>query len=165
VGFKLDASQPGFVRVDNRFFKRIFGDFAPLARRSRAEQDRRAAGHHGEQRTIARRDNFLPARSIMTGDQKTAPRALFDDLSRACARCPSSCSEAGPPSAGLQQWIEVDRDAPEARKPLCASGASGAAGAASGSIRRPEVGGHLSVRQISFSMGPIPRSSLRLCER
>lgn len=29
VGFKLDPSQPGFVRVDNRFFKRLFGDFAP----------------------------------------------------------------------------------------------------------------------------------------
>ncbi len=29
VAFKLDASQPGYVRVDNRFFKRIFGDFAP----------------------------------------------------------------------------------------------------------------------------------------
>lgn len=29
VGFKLDPTQPGFVRVDNRFFKRIFGDFAP----------------------------------------------------------------------------------------------------------------------------------------
>jgi X-X-X-Leu-X-X-Gly heptad repeat protein len=29
VGFKLDASNPAFVRVDNRFFKRLFGDFAP----------------------------------------------------------------------------------------------------------------------------------------
>lgn len=29
VGFKLDPSEPGFVRVDNRLFKRIFGDFAP----------------------------------------------------------------------------------------------------------------------------------------
>ena len=29
VGFKLDATKPGFVRVDNRLFKRIFGDFAP----------------------------------------------------------------------------------------------------------------------------------------
>jgi X-X-X-Leu-X-X-Gly heptad repeat protein len=29
VGFKLDASEPNFVRVDNRFFKRLFGDFAP----------------------------------------------------------------------------------------------------------------------------------------
>jgi X-X-X-Leu-X-X-Gly heptad repeat protein len=29
VGFKLDPSDPGFVRVDNRLFKRVFGDFAP----------------------------------------------------------------------------------------------------------------------------------------
>jgi hypothetical protein len=29
VGFKLDFSQPGFVRVDDRLFKRLFGDFAP----------------------------------------------------------------------------------------------------------------------------------------
>jgi len=29
VGFKLDPAHPGFVRVDNRFFKRVFGDFAP----------------------------------------------------------------------------------------------------------------------------------------
>lgn len=29
VGFKLDPAQPGFVRVDNRIFKRLFGDFAP----------------------------------------------------------------------------------------------------------------------------------------
>lgn len=29
VAFKLDASQPGYVQVDNRLFKRLFGDFAP----------------------------------------------------------------------------------------------------------------------------------------
>jgi len=29
VGFKLDPSHPGYVRVDNRFFKRLFGDFSP----------------------------------------------------------------------------------------------------------------------------------------
>jgi X-X-X-Leu-X-X-Gly heptad repeat protein len=29
VGFKLDPAEPRFVRVDNRLFKRIFGDFAP----------------------------------------------------------------------------------------------------------------------------------------
>jgi hypothetical protein len=29
VGFKLDDAHPGYVRVDNRLFKRIFGDFAP----------------------------------------------------------------------------------------------------------------------------------------
>jgi hypothetical protein len=31
VGFKLDVTQPGYVRVDNRLFKRLFGDFAPSA--------------------------------------------------------------------------------------------------------------------------------------
>ena len=29
VGFKLDPAEPGMVRVDNRLFKRIFGDFSP----------------------------------------------------------------------------------------------------------------------------------------
>ena len=29
VGFKLDPSEPGFVRVDNRLFKRLFGDLRP----------------------------------------------------------------------------------------------------------------------------------------
>ncbi|HEY5078511.1 MAG TPA: hypothetical protein VII43_01635, partial [Opitutaceae bacterium] len=29
VGFKLDAEHRGYVRVDNRLFKRLFGDFAP----------------------------------------------------------------------------------------------------------------------------------------
>lgn len=29
VGFKLDAADPGYVRVDNRLFKRVFGDFSP----------------------------------------------------------------------------------------------------------------------------------------
>jgi hypothetical protein len=28
LGFKLDAAHPGYVRVDNRIFKRLFGDFA-----------------------------------------------------------------------------------------------------------------------------------------
>jgi hypothetical protein len=29
VSFKLDPSHPGYVRVDNHLFKRLFGDFAP----------------------------------------------------------------------------------------------------------------------------------------
>ena len=29
VGFKLDPTDSGFVRVDTRLFKRLFGDFAP----------------------------------------------------------------------------------------------------------------------------------------
>jgi hypothetical protein len=29
LSFRLDPAQPGYVRVDNRLFKRLFGDFAP----------------------------------------------------------------------------------------------------------------------------------------
>ncbi len=29
VSFKLDAGNPGYVRVDNRLFRRVFGDFSP----------------------------------------------------------------------------------------------------------------------------------------
>ena len=29
LGFKIDAAHPGYVRVDNRLFKRVFGDFSP----------------------------------------------------------------------------------------------------------------------------------------
>jgi len=29
LSFRLDPDLPGYVRVDNRFFKRLFGDFAP----------------------------------------------------------------------------------------------------------------------------------------
>lgn len=29
VSFKLDPAHPGYVRLDNRLFKRLFGDFAP----------------------------------------------------------------------------------------------------------------------------------------
>jgi hypothetical protein len=31
LSFKTDPAQPGYVRVDNRFFKRVFGDFSPKA--------------------------------------------------------------------------------------------------------------------------------------
>ncbi len=82
VGFKLDASQPGYVRVDNRFFKRLFGDFAP----SRGDL---VLSHTGELLGImvnsdycALVNNFLPARSIQTGEDVKAQStgAILDDL-------------------------------------------------------------------------------------
>lgn len=83
VGFKLDASQPGFVRVDNRFFKRLFGDFAP----SRGDL---VFGKTGELLGImvnsdycAVLKDFTPLQSIRTGDeilaQHTGP--ILDALS------------------------------------------------------------------------------------
>lgn len=68
VGFKLDPSQPNYVRVDNRFFKRLFGDFAP----SRGDL---VFSHTGELLGImvtndycAVVKNFTPLKTIRTGD-------------------------------------------------------------------------------------------------
>jgi hypothetical protein len=82
VGFKLDPAQPGYVRVDNRFFKRLFGDFAP----SRGDL---VFSHTGELLGIMVNNDycavikdFTPASEIRTGDD-LASEALghrLDDL-------------------------------------------------------------------------------------
>lgn len=68
VGFKLDASQPGYVQVDNRLFRRLFGDFAP----SRGDLVLSKTGEilgimvNGDYCAVV--NNFLPARKLPTGD-------------------------------------------------------------------------------------------------
>jgi Chromosome segregation ATPases len=75
VAFKLDASTPGFVRMDNRLMKRLMGDFSP----SRGDLVLSKTGEllgimvNGDYCAVI--NNFLPARTIRTGtgvaDQKT----------------------------------------------------------------------------------------------
>jgi len=72
VGFKLDPAQPGYVRVDNRFFKRLFGDFAP----SRGDL---VFSHTGELLGIMVNNDycavikdFTPTMDIRTGDDLAA---------------------------------------------------------------------------------------------
>ena len=76
VGFKLDASQPGFVRVDNRLFRRIFGDFAPSRGDLVLSKTGELLGIMVNSDYCAVIDNFLPARTIRTGEdvgeQKTS---------------------------------------------------------------------------------------------
>jgi hypothetical protein len=68
VSFKLDASQPGYVQVDNRLFRRLFGDFAP----SRGDLVLSKTGEilgimvNGDYCAVV--NNFLPARKLPTGD-------------------------------------------------------------------------------------------------
>ncbi len=95
VGFKLDAEKPGYVRVDNRFFKRLFGDFAP----SRGDL---VFSHTGELLGImvnsdycAVIKDFTPESTFRAGDDSAAtrpdpstvwaPRA--GDAARSCSRC------------------------------------------------------------------------------
>jgi X-X-X-Leu-X-X-Gly heptad repeat protein len=83
VGFKLDASQPGFVRVDNRFFKRLFGDFAPSRGDLVFSKTGELLGIMVNSDYCALLNDFTPAKTIHTGDdilaQQTGP--LLDSLS------------------------------------------------------------------------------------
>ena len=74
VGFKLDASQPGYVRVDNRLFKRIFGDFAPSRGDLVLSKTGELLGIMVNSDFCAVVNNFLPTKTIRLGDvasQKT----------------------------------------------------------------------------------------------
>jgi X-X-X-Leu-X-X-Gly heptad repeat protein len=82
VGFKLDASQPGFVRVDNRLFKRLFGDFAPSRGDLVLSKTGELLGIMVNSDYCAVVNNFLTSRKITTGDNITAQQSssLLNDL-------------------------------------------------------------------------------------
>lgn len=68
VGFKLDAAQPGYVRVDNRLFKRIFGDFSPSRGDLVLSKTGELLGIMVNNDYCALVNNFLPTKSITLGD-------------------------------------------------------------------------------------------------
>jgi hypothetical protein len=82
VGFKLDSGEPNFVRVDNRLFKRMFGDFAPKRGDLVFAKTGELLGIMVNSDYCALLKNFSAAKTIRTGtdirDQDTG--ALFDDL-------------------------------------------------------------------------------------
>ncbi len=82
VGFKLDPTEPGFVRVDNRLFKRMFGDFAPKRGDLVFAKTGELLGVMVNSDYCAVLKNFAASKTIRTGtdirDQATG--ALFDDL-------------------------------------------------------------------------------------
>ena len=82
VGFKLDPGEPGFVRVDNRFFKRMFGDFAPKRGDLVFAKTGELLGIMVNNDYCAVLKNFAAAKTIRTGtdirDQSTG--MLFDDI-------------------------------------------------------------------------------------
>ncbi len=82
VGFKLDPTEPGIVRVDNRFFKRIFGDFTPKRGDLVFAKTGEILGIMVNNDYCALLKNFAPAKTITAGpdikSQQTA--TLFDEL-------------------------------------------------------------------------------------
>ena len=68
VPFKLDPQQPAFVRMDNRFFKKLVGDFTPSRGDLVFSKTGELLGIMVSNSYCALLDNFLPARSIKLGD-------------------------------------------------------------------------------------------------
>lgn len=90
VGFKLDASQPGYVQVDNRFFKRLFGDFAPSRGDLVLSKTGELLGIMVNSDYCALVETFQPLRTIKTGtnipDQQTGP--ILDYMSNRYRQLP-----------------------------------------------------------------------------
>jgi hypothetical protein len=90
VGFKLDADHRGYVRVDNRLFKRLFGDFAP----SRGDLVFSRTGEllgimvNSDYCDLLR--DFTPMVTIPAGEDKAAPNtsAMLDSLSARVQQMP-----------------------------------------------------------------------------
>jgi X-X-X-Leu-X-X-Gly heptad repeat protein len=82
VGFKLDPSEPGFVRVDNRLFKRLFGDFSPKRGDLVFAKTGEILGIMVNNDYCALLKNFSAAKTIQAGTdiRNQATGALFDDL-------------------------------------------------------------------------------------
>lgn len=71
VAFKLDASQPGYVRVDNRLMKRLFGDFSPSRGDLVFSKTGELLGIMVNNDYCALVTNFLPSHTLPTGDELT----------------------------------------------------------------------------------------------
>jgi len=92
VGFKLDPDHPGYVQVDNRLFKRIFGDFAPSRGDLVFSQTGELLGIMVNSDYCALIGNFAAATEITTGDGTSALQTgrLIDALAARVKAMPLS---------------------------------------------------------------------------
>ena len=82
VAFKLDAAPPGYVRVDNRLLKRLFGTFAPSRGDLVLSQTGELLGIMVNPDYCALVKNFTALRTIRTGEDTAAQGtgAILDSL-------------------------------------------------------------------------------------
>jgi len=92
VGFKLDSAHPGYVRVDNRFFKRLFGDFAPSAGDIVLSHTGELLGIMVNSDYCALMKDFTPASTLRTGSDTAAEQtgATLDRLGARVLAMPDS---------------------------------------------------------------------------
>jgi hypothetical protein len=82
VGFKLDPAEAGYVRVDNRLFRRLFGDFAPSRGDLVLSKTGEILGIMVNSDYCAVVNNFLPARTLPAGEDISAqnPQGVLNEL-------------------------------------------------------------------------------------
>jgi hypothetical protein len=90
VPFKLDPTNPSYVRMDNRLVTRLFGDFSPSRGDLVLSKTGELLGIMVNNEYCALVNNFLPSQVIRTGpDLATRPTSKqFDDLSQRLRRLP-----------------------------------------------------------------------------
>jgi predicted nucleic acid-binding Zn-ribbon protein len=74
VAFKLDPQLPQYVKMDNRFFKQLFGDFSPSTGDLVLSKTGELLGLMVNRDYCAVLNNFLPAQTIATGENISAQR-------------------------------------------------------------------------------------------
>jgi hypothetical protein len=82
VAFQLDAAQPGYVRVDNRLLKRLFGTFAPSRGDLLPSNTGELLGIMVNRDYCALVKDFNPRTTFRAGDDTTAQStgAVLDSL-------------------------------------------------------------------------------------
>ena len=90
VGFKLDAEHRGYVRVDNRLFKRLFGDFAPSRGDLVFSKSGELLGIMVNSDYCLLLGDFTPMVTIASGEEKPAEKTggLLDSLSERVRQMP-----------------------------------------------------------------------------
>jgi hypothetical protein len=76
--FKLDPKNPGYVQVDNRLVRRVFGDFSPTRGDLVLSKTGELLGLMVNTGTCALITNFLPQKTLALGDDlKATPTGLL----------------------------------------------------------------------------------------
>ncbi len=90
LGFKLDAAHRGYVRVDNRLFKRLFGDFAPSRGDLVFSKSGELIGIMVNSDYCVLLGDFKPEVSISAGDEQPSERtgSLLDSLAARVQQMP-----------------------------------------------------------------------------
>ena len=90
LGFKLDDAHRGYVRVDNRLFKRLFGDFAPSRGDLVFSKSGELLGIMVNSDYCLLLGDFTPMVTINSGEEKPAEKTggLLDTLSARVQQMP-----------------------------------------------------------------------------